>query len=209
VITVSWFLRWLQRRAERHPDPLLQAHHRELLAGVAGQVVEIGCGPGRLFAHYPSSVTSVIAVEPDTVSREQAWRAAADQRLEINVREGCGEALPVDSRSADVVVCCEALCSVTYPVATLREARRVLRPEGQLRVYEHELARCTPGRRVQRIVDRAGWPWLLGGCHTARDLTGAVEDAGFRWDRHERVWQASMPLTWPAGPHVLGIAGPE
>jgi SAM-dependent methyltransferase len=207
-VAVNAILQWLMRRAERHPDPILRAHHQELLAGVRGRVVEVGCGRGRLFACYPDEVTSLIAVEPDPLSREQARRVAASHRLEIAVHDGRAEALPVESGSADVVVCCEVLCSVADLATALREARRVLRPGGELRVYEHELARSVAGKLAQCAVDRAGWPRLLDGCHAARDITGAIDDAGFRWSRRRRTWQASMPLTWPTGPHVLGIAHP-
>jgi hypothetical protein len=79
-------------------------------------------------------------------------------------------------------------------------------PSGELRVYEHVLATRPLGRAIQRAVDCAGWPTLLGGCHTARDTCGAINRAGFIWEGHRRVWQASMPLTWPTGPHLLGTA---
>lgn len=198
--------RWLLRRAEARPDPVLAAHLAELLAGVAGRVVEIGCGRGKLFPRYPESVTELIAVEPDPRSRAHAEPVAAAQRFPIRVLDGRAEALPVDTGWADVVVCCEVLCSVADPAAVLAEARRVLREGGELRVYEHVLASNRPGRLVQRAVDLAGWPRLLGGCHTARDTVNAVRHSGFRWRGQQRVWQASIPLTWPSGPHVLGSA---
>src|SRR3977135_4448699 len=45
---------------------------RELLAGVAGRVVEVGAGNGINFEHYPPSVTELIAVEPEPYLRRQA-----------------------------------------------------------------------------------------------------------------------------------------
>ena len=38
---------------------------RRMLAGLAGEVVEIGAGNGLNFAHYPQAVTLVHALEPD------------------------------------------------------------------------------------------------------------------------------------------------
>jgi hypothetical protein len=37
-------------------------HRRRLLAGLAGQVIEVGAGNGLNFAHYPSQVTRLLAV---------------------------------------------------------------------------------------------------------------------------------------------------
>lgn len=45
---------------------------QEMLAGLAGDVVEVGAGNGLNFAHYPSTVTSVIAVEPEPYLRSLA-----------------------------------------------------------------------------------------------------------------------------------------
>ena len=49
----------------------------ELLAGLAGVVVEVGAGNGRNFGHYPPQVTRVDAVEPEPHLRALAARTAA------------------------------------------------------------------------------------------------------------------------------------
>jgi SAM-dependent methyltransferase len=203
---VTVLLRWLLRRAERHPDPRLAALHDELLAGVGGVVVEVGCGRGRLFDRYPPGVRRLIAVEPDAELRRAAAAAASGVLVPIEVVDGDAERLPVPDGSADAVVLAEVLCSVPDPGAALREAWRVLRPGGELRVFEHVAAEQAAGRVVQRLVDVAGWPRLLGGCHTSRDTGAAIEAAGFTWTNLRRVWSASAALTSPAGPHLFGIA---
>jgi len=42
-------------------------HRDELLAGLAGRVIEVGAGAGNglKFAHYPHTVEHVFAVEPE------------------------------------------------------------------------------------------------------------------------------------------------
>jgi protein-L-isoaspartate O-methyltransferase len=47
-------------------------YHRRLLAGLTGRVLEVGAGDSLNFAHYPSVVTSVLAVEPETLLRQVA-----------------------------------------------------------------------------------------------------------------------------------------
>ena len=39
-------------------------HRRELLAGLAGRVLEVGAGNGLNFAHYPPAVTEVTLTRP-------------------------------------------------------------------------------------------------------------------------------------------------
>jgi len=45
------------------------AHRHEALVGLSGRVIEVGAGTGLNFAHYPDTVTEVIAVD---VSRSLA-----------------------------------------------------------------------------------------------------------------------------------------
>ncbi|MDA0647051.1 SAM-dependent methyltransferase, partial [Nonomuraea ferruginea] len=56
---------------------------RELLAGLGGEVVEVGAGHGVNFTHYPAEVTRVVAVEPEPRLRERA--AAAETAVPVDV----------------------------------------------------------------------------------------------------------------------------
>jgi len=181
-------------------------HRARLLAGTAGRVVEVGAGEGANFGHYPPEVTGVVAIEPDPFLRAEAARRASESVVQVEVVDGCAERLPVADGSADAVVMCLVLCSVTDQAAALAEAFRVVRPGGQLRFYEHVAA--LPGRRlarVQRIADATVWPWLMGGCHVGRDTTAAIAAAGFVIEELDRFdFPPGRPS--PAAPHMLGWA---
>ena len=47
-----------------------------LLAGLHRRVIEVGAGNGLNFSHYPSTVTEVVAVEPESFLRARAEEAA-------------------------------------------------------------------------------------------------------------------------------------
>ena len=74
-----------------------------------------------------------MAVEPEAYLRERA-AAHADERVEL--RDAVATDLPVGDGEADAVVFSLVLCSVDQ-AAALAEARRVLRPGGELRFLEH------------------------------------------------------------------------
>jgi ubiquinone/menaquinone biosynthesis C-methylase UbiE len=181
-------------------------HRRRLLEGLSGRVVEVGAGHGLNFQHYPQAVTEVLAVEPEATLRAQAERAAAAAPVPVTVVAGTAEALPLGDGEADAVVASLVLCSVPDQAVALAEARRVLRPGGELRFYEHVIARCQPRRAILQFADRSGlWPKIAGGCHPARDTGAAIEDAGFTLERCERFMFRASALE-PSVPHILGVA---
>jgi SAM-dependent methyltransferase len=173
------------------------ARRRALLAGLSGRVLEVGAGDGRNFAHYPSRVARVVAVEPEPYLRALATEAAQAAPVAIDVLAGWAEALPVDDAGFDAAVASLVLCTVSDQAAALAELRRVLKPGGELRFFEHVVAAHDPGAGLQRALDRTGvWPGLAGGCHLARDTVGAIAAAGFTVEAVER---------FPSGPGRFGV----
>ncbi|MGI8311424.1 class I SAM-dependent methyltransferase [Saccharopolyspora hattusasensis] len=164
----------------------MAAHRKTLLAGLTGTVIDIGAGNGLNFAHYPSTVTRVLAVEPEPHLRQVAQRAAASAPVPVEVVDGLAERLPTEDSSADAAVASLVLCSVRDQAAVLREIQRVLKPGGQLRFLEHVRADSPGLARVQRALDATVWPHLSGGCHAGRDTAAAIERTGFTLDRLDR-----------------------
>jgi hypothetical protein len=143
---------------------------RQLLAGLSGRVVEVGAGSGVSFAYFPATVRELVAVEPEQNLRERALEAAERARVPVRVVDGVAERLPLPDASVDAVVLAGVLCSVPDPGRVLDEAARVLRPGGELRFYEHVVARnrrlaglqrlfdATPGHASSAAVTRAATP---------------------------------------------------
>ncbi|WP_152648482.1 class I SAM-dependent methyltransferase, partial [Streptacidiphilus anmyonensis] len=110
-----------ERQAVRHPvfarlwsrviGPALEKagiteHRRRLLAGLSGEVVEIGAGNGLNFAHYPREVTRVLAVEPEPDLRALAEETARAAPVPVTVVAGRAERGPADEASFDAAVVC-------------------------------------------------------------------------------------------------------
>lgn len=179
-------------------------HRRKLLSGAAGRVIDVGAGNGLNFAHYPESVTEVVAVEPEPVLREAAREASDREGGRVTVVDAVADSLPVADRSFDVGVASLVLCSVPEQRTALSELFRVIRPGGELRFYEHVLANKPRVARLTRFGD-ALWPRVSGGCHMSRDTATAIEQAGFEISGCER-FAFSPSRVMPALPHVLGVA---
>jgi ubiquinone/menaquinone biosynthesis C-methylase UbiE len=196
------FARWYARVGHLM-DAEIGDHRRRLLAGLTGRVLEVGAGNGLNFPHYPATVTEVLAVEPEPYLRRLALAAARQAPVPIRVADGTAEALPAPDAAFDAVVASLVLCTVTDLDQALAETRRVLRPGGTLRFYEHVRATDPRLARWQDRLQRP-WSWLVGGCHPNRDTVAAIAAAGLQLVALDRFDLAAMPAL--ARPHVLGVA---
>jgi ubiquinone/menaquinone biosynthesis C-methylase UbiE len=138
-----------------------------------GRVLDLGCGTGRNLPLLGSGVRAV-GLDPCHASLLKARRRTPGVPL-VRAR---AEALPFRGGAFDTVVSGLVFCSVSDVPGGLREARRVLKPGGALRMLEHVRAR---GRVASWLQDRTQplWTWFTGGCHPNRETEAAVAAAGF------------------------------
>ncbi|GAA4004151.1 class I SAM-dependent methyltransferase [Streptomyces sp. NBC_01352] len=177
-----------------------------LLSGLSGRVIEIGAGNGLNFAHYPGTVSEVVAIEPERVLRKLAVEAALRSGVPVDVVPGAAEALPVKSEAFDAAVISLVLCSVRDVPRALGEIRRVLRPGGEVRFFEHGRGGGRAMGLTQRALDRTLWPPLSGGCHVARDPIAALRDAGFELGPYRQLLMPEKGPRLPTSYCVLGTA---
>jgi ubiquinone/menaquinone biosynthesis C-methylase UbiE len=148
----------------------------ELLGRVRGRTLEIGCGWGYNFAHYPPEA-AVAAFDVDATR----LRTAAGRGPQIPLAVADAQQMPWPSGSFEAVVGTLVLCSISHPASALAETRRVLRPGGQLYLVEHVRSHQVWLGQVQDWLAPA-WLWGTGGCHLNRDTEATVRSAGFEID---------------------------
>lgn len=171
-----WFAAIYDRMSRSEEKNFLGAMRDRTLAGLAGDVLEIGAGTGANFQHYPPGVR-VTALEPDRfMIRRASAKLSAVGRTDITLEARRAEDLPPD-RKYDAVVSTLVLCTVDDVTRSLAEIRRVLRPGGELRFIEHVRANGVVGR-VQDII-KPVWRYFGAGCNPNRRTVEVLRQAGF------------------------------
>src|SRR5260370_41405036 len=84
----------------------------QVLAGLSGRVIEVGAGNGMNFAHYPQTVTEVVAVEPEDHLRAVAVGAAVRAPVPATGVAGPAADLPYGDASFDAGGASLVVCSV-------------------------------------------------------------------------------------------------
>lgn len=171
----------------------LSAMRREHLAGLTGDVLEIGAGTGANFRHYPPQVR-VAALEPDPFMLERAKAKLWDLgRTNITLQLAPAESLPFPDASFDNVVSTLVLCTVKDVRRSVDEMHRVLRPGGKVFFIEHVRAAGVFGG-LQDVL-RPIWGYFGAGCRPNRRTEESFRDAG--WDvviEEQRRVMGFMPM---------------
>jgi ubiquinone/menaquinone biosynthesis C-methylase UbiE len=157
---------------------------QRLFAKMRGQTLMVASGTGNDFRFFPPG-RSIVALDISAKMLERAARKAAAYRGRIELRQMDVCQLDFPDGSFDTVVTVHTFCSVPRPVAGLRELYRVLKPGGQILMFEHVRSRIGP---IGVFLDLMTPLSRRFGPDLNRDTVGNMQRAGFRLRREENVY---------------------
>ena len=173
----------------------LIAHGTSLEPGT--RLLEVGCGVGAVLAvlgqEYPGVVLFGVDIEEKQLdfARSHLERAG----VEATLRQADALALPYEDGSFDHVWMMWLLEHVADPPAALREARRVLVPEGRITAIEVDYSTCSaePSTPALEALFRAMVQGMAasGWSDAGTRLPGWLREAGFR-----AVDEGERPFWW-------------
>lgn len=148
---------------------------RNLYASMRGRVLFLALGTGLDIACFPPGRDiTAIDISPAMLALAQPRVEAYPGRLQTRVMDVHEMDFP-DAHFDQVFTAC-TFCSVPDPIAGLRALRRVLKPGGELHMFEHTGSRYYPFKPMLRLMS------LLSerlGPAMDRDTVANVRSAGF------------------------------
>lgn len=165
-------------------DHRLGPHKLRLFARIRGATLMVAAGTGNDFRFFPSG-QSIIAIDISPKMLERAAEKAAAYQGNLELRQMDVTQLEFPDDTFDTVVTACTFCSVPRPIAGLRELYRVLKPGGQLLMFEHVRSRIGP---LGIMLDLMTPLSRRFGPDLNRDTVGNVQKAGFRIRREENVY---------------------
>ncbi len=165
-------------------DRILFGGNREWICSEAtGEVLEVAIGTGRNLPFYREDVR-LTGIELSPPMMEIARQRAKELGRQLDLRLGDAQAMEFADRSFDTVVCTYALCTIPDDRATVREARRVLRPGGRFLLAEHVRSPNPLVRSVERAIDPIAV--RFGGDHLTREPLEHLQAERFIVDKVKR-----------------------
>lgn len=174
--------------------PFVAGQRRELLAGVAGELLEIGFGTGLNLPHYPPHVRRIVALDPNPGMHRRAAARVRQTAIEVERRLLSSEDLPFEESTFDSVVSTFTLCSIEQVERALSEVARVLKPGGRFFFLEHGLSPEPRVQKWQRRLNRLE-RLLADNCRLDRDIRTLVEQQPFRSVELETFYLPHAPRT--------------
>lgn len=172
-------------------------------------VVDVACGTGNAALLAAGRGARVVGVDGALRLLEVARERARSQEVVVDFREGDLLALPVDDKSADVVLSVFGAIFAQEPAGALRELGRILRPSGRVIVTAWvpagpiDAMLTAMGRVVGRVASQAPvkrFPWADPGA-----LASAAAEAGLALDS---TTHAELPIR-SASPEAYVAAAQE
>jgi SAM-dependent methyltransferase len=183
--------RVIERLEFRGRDPTfcgwLEAYLQQLALAPQAQVLVLGCGTGvevRCLAAQPGFSGWIVGIDHSPALIEAAHHFAAQEGVQQRVAFRVGDVHQLDLAGAtfDAVIAHTLISHVADPLAVLQEAARVVKPQGQLAIFDGDYASWTFGYsepEFARAMEEAIVGSIVNNPRVMRTLPRLLPQAGW------------------------------
>ncbi len=153
---------------------------RALFKNLKGRVLYIGIGTGQEIVNFPPGL-DITAVDMSYAMLERSHARVQNYRGKIHRCQMDAQATAFQDNTFDTILTVCVLCRIC-----LKELKRVLKPDGELVMFEHVLSKNPVYALILKFMSHV--TEYLEGTYLDRDTVGNAERAGFKIHSHKNVY---------------------
>jgi ubiquinone/menaquinone biosynthesis C-methylase UbiE len=170
--------------AARGPEERWAPYKKRLFSNMRGKILFLALGTGLDIAAFPPGQDiTAIDISPEMLKQAQKRIDGYEGELKAQVMDV--HDLEFEDGHFDQVFTSCTFCSVPNPIGGLESLRRVLKPGGELFMFEHTGSRFYPFRPMMKLMTRITEKL---GPSMDRETVANVEKAGFEIEQVENVF---------------------
>lgn len=158
---------------------------RALFKNLKGRILYVGIGTSQEIVNFPPGL-DVTAVDLSYEMLKRSGPRVQSYAGKVHRCQMDAQTTAFRTDTFDTVVTVCVLCTVKQPVDCLTELKRVLKPDGELVMFEHVLSKNPIYGLILKsaslITER------LEGTYLDRDTVSNVEKAGFKIHSHKNIY---------------------
>ncbi len=158
---------------------------RTLFKNLKGKVLYIGIGTGQEIVNFPPGL-DITAADLSYKMLRQSQTRVQNYAGKIHRCQMDAETAAFADKTFETIVTVCVLCSVKHPVPCLQELKRVLKPDGELVMFEHVLSQNPVYALILKTMSCI--TEYLEATYLDRDTVNNVEMAGFKIHSHKNVY---------------------
>ena len=158
---------------------------RSLFKNLKGKILYVGMGTGLEIVNFPANL-DITAVDLSYAMLNRSQQRVENYPGKIHRCQMDAELTAFKDNSFDTVLTVCVLCSVKQPVNCLQELKRVLKPDGELVMFEHVLSKNPVYGLILKTMSNI--TEYLEGTYLDRNTVENAERAGFKIHSHKNVY---------------------
>jgi ubiquinone/menaquinone biosynthesis C-methylase UbiE len=158
---------------------------RTLFKNLQGKILYVGIGTGLETVNFPSGL-NITAIDLSLEMLNRSHQRVQNYQGKINRCQMDAELTAFADNTFDTVLTVCVLCSVKQPVDCLQELKRVLKPSGELVMFEHVLSKNPVYGLILKSMSH--FTEYLEGTYLDRNTLENAESAGFQIHSHKNVY---------------------